>query len=241
VTLLVVLPTYNERENLERVTEGILRHDFAHLLVVDDESPDGTGVIADELAARRPDRMQVLHRSGPRGLGAAYLDGLRRALETGHEAIGQMDADLSHDPGYLPDLLAALERHDLVIGSRYLHGISVVNWPLHRLMLSAFANRYIRAITGLTVRDCTSGFRLWRREALGRLPLTTARASGYAFLAEMLYQAARQGCRIGEVPIVFVERQKGYSKVSTRVLIESLVTPWRLILKGGRARRAPGR
>ena len=236
MTVLVVLPTYNERANIERVTAGILRHDFAHLLVVDDLSPDGTGEIADELARRYPGRMEVVHRSGPRGLGVAYLDGLRRALTTPHDAIGQMDADLSHDPKYLPDLLAALDQHDLVIGSRYLQGVSVVNWPLHRIALSAFANRYIRTITGLRVRDCTSGYRLWRRDALARMPLDGARASGYAFLAEMLFQAATLGCRIGEVPIVFVERQEGYSKVSTHVLMESLLTPWRLVLRKGRLR-----
>ena len=236
MTLLVVLPTYNESANLERVTAGILEHSFAHLLVVDDESPDGTGALADRLAARYPGRMDVLHRAAPRGLGLAYQDGLRRALATAHDAIGQMDADLSHDPKYLPDLVAALDRHDLAIGSRYLHGVSVVNWPLHRIALSAFANRYIRTITGLQARDCTSGFRIWRREALAALPLANARANGYAFLAEMLYQAAQHGCRIGEVPIVFVERQEGYSKVSGNVLLESLLTPWRLILKGGRVR-----
>jgi dolichol-phosphate mannosyltransferase len=180
----------------------------------------------------------VLHRSGARGLGVAYIEGLRLALESRHAAIGQMDADLSHDPAYLPALLAALAEHDLVIGSRYLRGVSVVNWPLHRIALSAFANAYIRTVTGLRVRDCTSGFRLWRREALARLPLTQARASGYAFLAEMLYHAARSGCRIGEVPIIFVEREEGYSKVSSGALIESLVTPWRLVLRGGR--RRPG-
>ena len=237
MTVLVVLPTYNERANIERVTRGILGHDFAHLLVVDDLSPDGTGRFAETMAPEYPGRLTVLHRTGPRGLGNAYLEGLRRALGTAHEAIAQMDADLSHDPKYLPDLLAALGGADLVIGSRYLHGVSVVNWPLHRIALSAFANRYIRAVTGLPVHDCTSGYRLWRHDALAKLPLNHARASGYAFLAEMLFEAAHAGCRISEVPIVFVERQEGYSKVSTRVLVESLLTPWRLIVTAGRVRR----
>jgi dolichol-phosphate mannosyltransferase len=234
MTLLVVLPTYNERPNLERVAAGILEHPFTRLLVVDDASPDGTGAIADALAARAGGRVEVLHRSGPRGLGRAYIDGLRHALATQADAIGQMDADLSHDPKYLPDLVAALDTFDLVIGSRYLHGVSVVNWPLRRIMLSAFANRYIRAITGLGPHDCTSGFRVWRREALARLPIETARTSGYAFLTEMLFAAGRAGCRIGEVPIVFVERSEGTSKVSSSVLLESLVTPWRLIVRSGR-------
>jgi dolichol-phosphate mannosyltransferase len=242
VTVLIVLPTYNERPNIERVTEGILRHDFTRLLVVDDASPDGTGAIADSLAASRfAGRLEVMHRSGPRGLGRAYVDGLRHALTTTADAIGQMDADLSHDPAYLPDLRAGLDRFDLVIGSRYMRGVSVVNWPVHRIALSAFANRYIRFVTGLSPNDCTSGFRLWRREALARLPLDAPRASGYAFLTEMLYQAARTGCRIGEVPIVFVERQEGYSKVSGSVLTESLWTPWRLVLGGGRVKRATTR
>ncbi|MGE5834654.1 MAG: polyprenol monophosphomannose synthase [Acidobacteriota bacterium] len=239
MTVLIVLPTYNERPNIERVTDGILHHEWARLLVVDDASPDGTGAVADSLAAGRfAGRLEVLHRNGPRGLGRAYVDGLRHALSTGAGAIGQMDADLSHDPKYLPDLRAGLDQFDLVIGSRYLHGVSVVNWPVHRIALSAFANRYIRTITGLRPHDCTSGFRLWRREALAALSLEDPRASGYAFLTEMLYQAARRGFRIGEVPIVFVEREEGYSKVSSPVLIESLLTPWRLVLSGGRIRRS---
>jgi dolichol-phosphate mannosyltransferase len=231
-TLTVVLPTYNERSNIERVTEGILKHPWARLLVVDDASPDGTGALADALAARSGGRMSVLHRTGARGLGRAYCDGLRQALHSDTDAIAQMDADLSHDPAYLADLYAALEQYDLVIGSRYLRGVSVVNWPLHRIALSAFANRYIRTITGLRVRDCTSGFRVWRREALARVPLQGAHANGYAFLTEMLYRAARAGCRIGEVPIVFVERREGASKVSSAVLLESLLIPWRLALRG---------
>jgi len=234
MNLLVVLPTYNERPNLERVAGLILQHDFARLLVVDDGSPDGTGEIADSLARQTNGRVEVLHRTGPRGLGVAYIDGLRHAIASGADAIGQMDADLSHDPIYLPDLLGALDTHDVAIGSRYLHGVSVVNWPLHRIMLSAFANRYIRFVTGLQPSDCTSGFRLWRREALAKVPFENAGANGYAFLTEMLFQAARVGCRIGEVPIVFVERQEGYSKVSSAVLTESLLTPWRLITKYGR-------
>jgi dolichol-phosphate mannosyltransferase len=239
MTLLIVLPTYNERSNLARVTELILAHDFTRLLVVDDASPDGTGALADDLAARWPGRIEVMHRKGARGLGLAYIAGLARALESGADAVGQMDADLSHDPAYLPDLVGGLASSDLVIGSRYLRGVSVINWPLHRIVLSAFANRYIRVVTGLAPTDCTSGFRVWRREALARMPIDRARANGYAFLTEMLYEAQRRGCRIGEVPIVFVERQEGYSKVSQRVLWESLLTPWRLILRGGRLRRQP--
>jgi dolichol-phosphate mannosyltransferase len=239
MTLLVVLPTYNERPNIESIVEGVLRHEFARLLVVDDGSPDGTAQAAEDLGRTRfPGRIDVLHRRGPRGFGLALADGLRKALESGADAIGQMDADLSHDPVYIPGMMTALQAHDLVIGSRYLRGISVVNWPLHRVFLSAFANRYIRFITALETQDCTSGFRIWRRDALAKMPLDRVRANGYAFLTEMLFDAARLGCRIGESPIIFIERQKGYSKVSSGVLMESLMTPWRLILRSGRVRRA---
>lgn len=237
ISMLVVMPTYNERANLERVVAGILAHDFTKVLIVDDNSPDGTGAMADALVARHPDRVSVMHRTGPRGLGRSYIDGLKHALTTGADAICQMDADLSHDPMYLADLARGLEQYDLVIGSRYLNGVSVVNWPLHRIILSAFANRYIRLITGLSPRDCTSAYRAWRRDALAKLPLAHARTSGYAFLPEMLVEAARKGVRMGEVPIIFVERQEGYSKVSGPVLLESLWTPWQIILRGGRLRR----
>jgi dolichol-phosphate mannosyltransferase len=236
---LVVLPTYNERLNLEKVTAGILQHDGARLLVVDDNSPDGTGQLADDLARQYPGRIDVIHRTGPRGLGLSYIDGLRHALQTDAEVICQMDADLSHNPSYLASLVEATSRFDLVIGSRYLgENVSVVNWPLHRIMLSAFANRYIRLVTGLWPFDCTSGYRAWRHEALGRLPLSEARTNGYAFLTEMLFEAAHRRCTIGEVPIVFIERQEGYSKVSSKVLFESLLTPWRLVLRGGRVKRS---
>ena len=237
--VLVVTPTYNERGNLPLLVRGVLARPDYRLLVVDDNSPDGTGLLADELAREFPRRLEVLHRTGPRGLGRSYIDGLSRALRGPDEIVCQMDADLSHDPAYLPDLVAATAQNELVIGSRYLRGVSVVNWPVHRVVLSAFANRYIRTVTGLDVRDCTSGFRCWRRDALARLPLDRMVADGYAFLVEMLYEAARFGCRIGEVPIIFVERQEGYSKLSTGVLIESFVTPWRLRLSRGLGTRAP--
>ena len=230
--MLVVVPTYNERDNLPILARAVLARDGYRLLIVDDGSPDGTGRIADELAVEYPGRIDVLHRTGPRGLGRAYIDGLQRAIADGSvDLICQMDADLSHNPDYLPALTAAAASHDVVIGSRYLNGVSVVNWPLHRIFLSAFANKYIRAVTRLTPRDCTSGFRCWRRDALARLPLAGMVSDGYAFLVEMLYEANRRGCRIGEVPIIFVERAQGHSKVSTPVLLESLIIPWRLVLR----------
>lgn len=230
---LVVCPTYNERENLPLLAEGVLKHEGFRLLVVDDGSPDGTGAIADDLAAKHPDRVEVMHRTGKRGLGRSYVDGLRHALRQGTaEFICQMDADLSHNPEYLPELVRMAADHDLVIGSRYLYGVSVVNWPLHRIFLSAFANRYIRAVTRLSTTDCTSGFRCWRREALAQLPISRMVSDGYAFLVEMLYEAKRRNFRIGEVPIIFVERRQGQSKVSSSVLAESLWMPWRLVLRG---------
>jgi dolichol-phosphate mannosyltransferase len=230
--VLVVVPTYNERENLPMLVRGVLAHDGFRVLVVDDASPDGTGAIADGLAAEFGGRVEVMHRTGQRGLGRSYVDGLRSAIARPDvDLVCQMDADLSHNPEYLPALTAAAADHDLVIGSRYLHGVSVVNWPLHRLFLSAFANRYIRAVTSLTPRDCTSGFRCWRREALAKLPLDRMVSDGYAFLVEMLFEANRHGCRIGEVPIIFVERRQGQSKISGSVLMESLVTPWRLLFR----------
>jgi dolichol-phosphate mannosyltransferase len=232
MNILIVVPTYNERENLPLLAAGVLKHDGFRMLVVDDGSPDGTGAIADQLAREHPGRFEVMHRTGQRGLGRSYVDGLLHALTEGTaDFICQMDADLSHNPDYLPDLVAAAATHDLVIGSRYLNGVSVVNWPLHRIFLSAFGNRYIRFITNLSTSDCTSGFRCWRREALARLPIAGMVSDGYAFLVEMLYDAKTLGLRIGEVPIIFVERRQGQSKLSSGVLLESLVMPWRLVFR----------
>jgi dolichol-phosphate mannosyltransferase len=233
MNILVVVPTYNERENLPLLAAGVLKHGGFRMLVVDDASPDGTGAVADQLAREHPGRVEVMHRTAQRGLGRSYVDGLLHALQEGTaDFICQMDADLSHNPDYLPDLVAAAATHDLVIGSRYLNGVSVVNWPLHRIFLSAFANQYIRLITNLSTSDCTSGFRCWRREALARLPIAGMVSDGYAFLVEMLYNAKQLGLRISEVPIIFVDRRQGQSKLSSGVLLESLVMPWRLVFRG---------
>ena len=231
MNVLVVVPTYNERENLPDLVRAIVAHQGVRVMVVDDQSPDGTGAVADALASEFAGRVTVVHRTGRRGLGRSYVDGLQRAIADGADLICQMDADFSHDPKYLPAIIAAAADHDVVIGSRYLNGVSVVNWPLRRIVLSAFANRYIRAITGLRAQDCTSGYRCWRREALAGLPLDGVVSDGYAFLVELLYQAHRRGARIGEVPIIFVERKLGVSKLSGSVLLESGVTPWRLRLR----------
>ena len=228
---MVIIPTYNERENVGPLVRAILQNPGFRAMVVDDDSPDGTGAVADALAGEFPGRVEVVHRTGPRGLGRSLLDGLKRALAGDVDLILQMDADLSHDPKYLPDMVAAAAAGaDLVIGSRYLKGVSVVNWPLRRIILSALANWYIRTVTRLKVRDCTSGYRCWRREALARVPLDHLVSEGYAFLVEMLYRAYRSGGRIQEVPIIFIERRQGHSKISSLVLVESVITPWRLLL-----------
>ncbi len=229
---LVILPTYNEQDNLPVLVGALLALPDVTILVVDDGSPDGTGAVADTLAQARPDRIEVMHRSGPRGLGRSYVDGMLRALETDAALICQMDADLSHDPADLPRLMARAEAADLVIGSRYVPGGRIKNWARRRVLLSAFANRYVRAITGLDARDCTSGFRCWRREALQRIALRGITSNGYAFLVEMAWLAARAGCRIAEVPITFTERRAGASKLSGGVIVESALLPWRLKGRG---------
>ncbi|HXG87177.1 MAG TPA: polyprenol monophosphomannose synthase [Vicinamibacterales bacterium] len=237
MTALILIPTYNERENLPLIVRGVLGHPNTRVMVIDDGSPDGTGAVADQLAVEHAGRVSVLHRTGPRGLGRSYLDGFRAAVASDADLIGQMDADLSHDPKFLPALIAAVTAGaDMVIGSRYLAGGRVENWPLRRVMLSGFANAYIRTVTGLGVRDCTSGFRCWRRDALARIPLEKIASDGYSFLVEVTFQAAAAGLQIAEVPIVFVERRQGASKLSSSVLVESLLTPWRLALGHGRVR-----
>jgi dolichol-phosphate mannosyltransferase len=235
VSAIVVVPTYNERGNLPVLVAGLMVHPDVRILVVDDASPDGTGDVAEALAAEYPGRIQVMHRTGRRGLGRAYVDGFKHALAEPIELVCQMDADLSHDPGQIPSLLAAAADADVVIGSRYIPGGAIVNWPRRREILSRFANVYVRRITRLRPRDCTSGFRCWRRETLAGLPLDRFISDGYAFQIETLFGAARRGCRIAEVPITFVERREGESKISRRVLIESAITPWRLVFRPFRA------
>ena len=228
---LVVIPTYNERENLDLIISALLRMPDLRVLVVDDGSPDGTGELADAIAGRSGGRVSVLHRTGPRGLGRSYVDGMQMALQTDAGAICQMDADFSHDPSDVPRLIAHAATADLVIGSRYIPGGCIENWSRRRVILSTFANRYVRAITRLQPRDCTSGFRCWRREALMRLPLDRIVSNGYAFQVEMAWEAAAAGCRILEVPITFVERRQGVSKLSSQIMGEAILLPWRLIAR----------
>jgi dolichol-phosphate mannosyltransferase len=228
-TALVIVPTFNERVNLPVLVDGLMQHPNVSLLVVDDASPDGTGEVAEALARQHPGRIEVMHRTGRRGLGRSYIDGIRRAIERPVDVVCQMDADLSHDPRQLPSLIAGTGNADVVLGSRYIPGGGIVNWPARRRLLSRFANFYVRMITQLRARDCTSGYRCWRRATLAALPLDDFTSDGYSFLVEMLFVARGLGARIAEVPITFVERREGESKMSGGVLYESALTPWRLV------------
>jgi dolichol-phosphate mannosyltransferase len=236
MTTLVIVPTFNERENVPGLVDALVAQDGVRVLIVDDNSPDGTGAVADDLARRHVGRVSVLHRTTARGFGRSYIDGIRLGLHEPVDAIGQMDADFSHDPARLPALVRAAETADVVIGSRYVAGGGIRNWSRRRQLLSRFANMYVRAVTGLRAADCTSGFRCWRREALAALPLDQFVSDGYSFLVEMLFVAAQQGRRIAEVPITYVERREGESKMSRGVIVESAITPWRLVASRGRVR-----
>jgi dolichol-phosphate mannosyltransferase len=229
VEVLVVVPTYNERDNIERVLSELLALDVdLGVLVVDDNSPDGTGQLVDEIRAREP-RVHAIHRSGKLGLGSAYITGFKWALaETDAQFIFEMDADFSHDPGAIPEFLAKTPETDLVIGSRYLDGITVMNWPLRRLALSVGANIYTRIITGMPVKDATGGFKCFRREVLEALPLDNIKSDGYSFQIEMNYHVWKRGYRIVEIPIVFVDRQQGASKMSRRIIYEAAFLVWKL-------------
>jgi dolichol-phosphate mannosyltransferase len=228
---LVLVPTYNERDNLRPLVAALMAIAGVKVLIVDDNSPDGTADEAEALAASSHGRVSVMRRAGPRGFGRSYIDGMAAALRTDATHICQMDADFSHDPAALPQLLTAATTADLVIGSRYVPGGELRNWPAHRRVLSRFANWYIRAITRLPVHDSTGGFRCWTRGLLARLPLDRIVSNGYAFQLEMAWEAHTAGGRIVEVPITFVERREGQSKMSGRVIAESVVLPWRLIAR----------
>jgi dolichol-phosphate mannosyltransferase len=230
-SLAVVIPTYNESPNVARIIGGVRAvAPDATVIVVDDDSPDGTGALLDRLAAADP-RVTPIHRRGVRGYAPSCLTGLRHGLAIGADRVVQMDADGSHDPAALPILLEASAGHDLVIGSRYVGAGRVVNWPLHRQVLSRWANTYVRAVTGIGVHDVTSGFRCWTRAALEALPLDRVRSEGYGFLVEMTFLAVRVGVSVGEVPITFVDRTDGVSKMSWKVVLESAWLPWHLVLR----------
>jgi len=230
VEKLVIVPTYNERENIEPLLQRLLSlpHDL-HVLVVDDASPDGTGEFVESWARNQP-RLHVLRRPGKLGLGSAYRDGFRYALENGAEYVFEMDADFSHDPDSIGEFLRNASEVDLVLGSRYLNGVTVVNWPLQRLILSYAANLYTRVVTGMPVKDATGGYKCFRRRALESIRLDRVRSDGYAFQIEMSYKCWRKGFRIREIPILFVDRRAGFSKMNRRIIWEAVWMVWRLRL-----------
>lgn len=227
--VLVIVPTYNERDNLPRVVPLILAQGEAfHILVVDDNSPDGTGKLADELAGAS-ERVNVLHRAGKMGLGAAYVAGFGWGLDRGFDVLVEMDADLSHPADRLPALIEALEEVDVAVGSRYVGGrITVVNWPLRRLMISLFGSWYARAITGMSINDMTGGFNAFRREVIESVGLERIQSNGYSFQIELKLRARRAGYTLREVPIVFTERDSGESKMSGRIIREAVWRVWAL-------------
>ena len=235
--VLVIVPTYNERDNLEIIAGRLLTSvPTAHLLVVDDSSPDGTGQIADRMAAQ-DDRVHVLHRSEKNGLGGAYIAGFAWAKEHGYDVVVEMDADGSHQPEQLPRLLAALEHADLVLGSRWVPGGAVVNWPRHREVLSRGGSAYARLLLRLPVQDATGGFRAYRREVLDALPLSTVASQGYCFQIDLAWQAWKGGWTVVEVPITFVERERGESKMNRAIVLEAV---WRVAWWGLRSGRSRG-
>jgi dolichol-phosphate mannosyltransferase len=226
--ITVVLPTYNEAENLPKLVSALLSLPLdLSVLVVDDNSPDGTGRIADELSKQYGKKVHVLHRAGKLGLRSAYMEGFQQAFDLGANAVVQMDADFSHDPSVLPEMARRIGSYDVVIGSRYVEGGALdERWPLWRKALSGFGNFYARTILGAPVRDMTTGFRMWRREALENMPLDRIRSNGYIFLVEMAYVAYLMGFRISEVPIYFADRRWGKSKMSLKIQLEAAMRIW---------------
>ena len=226
--VVVLLPTYNERENLAHIVSLILAHDGFRVVVIDDGSPDGTGALADDLSRTYRGRLHVMHRTSKAGLGRAYVAGMRHALTQSPDFICQMDADGSHDPADLPRLVSTAHDCDLVIGSRYVKGGALVNWPWHRKALSIAANTYVRRVLHLGVRDSTAGFRCWRPSMLERIGIDTLKSDGYAFQVETVYRSLQAGGRVCEIPIVFTERRQGQSKMSSMIMLEAVALPWRL-------------
>ncbi len=226
---LVIVPTYNERFNIARIIPAALaQHSSLEILVVDDGSPDGTGAIVDAIAATNP-RVHIIHREGKLGLGTAYIAGFRWALERKYDFVFEMDADFSHNPERLPEFLEAIKEADLVVGSRYQNGrVNVVNWPMSRLFLSYAANIYARAVTGLPIFDTTAGFKCFRRNVLESIDLSSVKSNGYAFQIEMHFRVWKKGFHLVEIPIVFVDRTEGLSKMSKKIVREAVWMVWRL-------------
>src|SRR6476659_9646937 len=237
-TTLIIVPTYNERENLPRMVARLLALPVkVDLLVVDDNSPDGTGKLAEELAAKHP-ILHVLHRTEKNGLGRAYLAGFKWALEQGYEFVFELDGDMSHNPDDIPMFVQAAREADLVLGSRYLNGIRIINWPLSRLMLSKSAATFVQIVTGMPFTDPTGGYKCFRRRALEALNLDDVRSNGYSFQIEMTHRLWRQGMTVTEVPIVFTDRFQGHSKMSGHIVQEAFGMVWRLFFQN-RMRRRP--
>ncbi|OGV66405.1 MAG: dolichyl-phosphate beta-D-mannosyltransferase [Lentisphaerae bacterium RIFOXYA12_FULL_48_11] len=235
---LIIIPTYDEKNNVRPISEALLgvKSDL-NILFVDDNSPDGTGKIIDEMHTEDK-RINVIHRPGKSGLGRAYITGFKWAIENGYDFIFEMDADFSHDPAEIPNFLKAAENADLVLGSRYMHGIRITNWPLSRLILSKSASIYVRLITGMPISDPTGGFKCYRKEVLTSIDLDTIDSNGYSFQIEMKYNAWLRGFRIAEIPITFVDRRSGYSKMNTGIVSEALWEVWKLAMRNS-FRRTP--
>jgi dolichol-phosphate mannosyltransferase len=229
---IVVIPTYNERESLVQIVDKIRQcANDLHILIVDDNSPDGTGEIAEELSRKYPEKLFVLHRKDKEGLGRAYVDGFSHILKKDYEVILQMDADLSHDPSYLPIFLEQIRDCDLVLGSRYLHGIRIMNWDFNRLLLSKLATMYVQFITRMPFTDSTSGFKCWRRETLETVGVEEAFSNGYLFQIETTYKTYSKKLKIVEVPITFFDRSNGHSKMNWNIVLEALWGVLRLRLR----------
>ncbi|KAA3631466.1 MAG: polyprenol monophosphomannose synthase [Calditrichaeota bacterium] len=228
---LIIFPTYNEKDNIEKIVHAVLPLDpRIHVLIVDDNSPDGTGKIADKLSEQEP-KINVLHRQNKEGLGKAYIAGFKWAIEKKYDYIFEMDADFSHGPEYIKDFLREIQTHDLVLGSRYISGVNVINWPMSRLLLSYYANVYTRIVTGLPIRDATGGFKCFRREVLEAINLDDVKASGYSFQIEMTMRAWKKGFKIKEIPIIFMDRIAGTSKMSKKIMREAIYMVWMLRIK----------
>ena len=230
--ILVIIPTYNERQNIGRLIPEVLAQDpRLDILVVDDNSPDGTAAVVRAMMEGGEPRLQIMERPGKMGLGSAYVAGFKYALDHNYDAVLQMDADLSHDPKEIPNFLSRMEEFDIVQGSRYITGVNVVNWPMRRLLLSYFANFYTRTITGMPVMDSTGGFRLLKRKVIETIELDRIKSNGYSFQIEMIFKGYKKGFRIKEIPIIFVDRQMGKSKMSKKIIREAVFLVWKLRLQ----------
>ncbi len=228
---LVIIPTYNERDNIQKIAREVLSvSEHTEVLIVDDNSPDGTGKVADEMA-KASHRVHTLHRAGKLGLGSAYIEGFRYAMSNGYDYVFEMDADFSHDPKEIPNFLDAITKYDVVVGSRYVGGVRILNWPIKRLMLSYGASMYTRMITGLKLIDCTSGFKCFRRDVLEALDLDKIHSDGYSFQIEMSFLCQQKGFSLKEIPIVFADRKEGTSKMNKGIVFEALAVVWILKIK----------